>query len=457
MKQSLLGSGILLLIGAGFAAGQEPPYAPAGSSPDGATGVVGPRGAPNGRGSTAGAAPVTVYGDSFGPGQPAPAFSTPAAAGPPAGPHPTGDFWSAPCLAHAEDCWITPEYQLWWVRRGPPPGPLAASRRLDEADSQPLLGDSRLDYRALSGGRLTAGAWCDEFATVGLEARGFVLEQGAVHGGVASGPGGAPALGVPFFNTDTGREDLLQVSTPGQTVGRVDFSSTSRLWGAEGNALFNLFRDCHVSLDVLAGFRYLDLQEALTINTASSPLLFFQVPFGGTFFDPPDTILTADRFATRNHFYGGQLGARAGWRLGGLSLDVAGKVALGDTHEVVTVSGSSTLNAGPVPARTVPGGVFALPSNIGRTTGDDFTVVPELEARVGYQFGRHLGVFAGYNITYWSRVVRPGDQVNRGLSVAQISTANAFGRPSDNSQPSPVFNTTDFWAQGLLVGLEIRY
>jgi hypothetical protein len=378
------------------------------------------------------------------------------------------DLWSKPCIPHPLRTWAIPEYLLWWVERGPLPVPLAATRPLGEqfeddaqdglaATHQTVLGNTHLDYGALSGGRLTAGMWCDTYATVGIEGRGFVLERSTIQAGVASAPNGFPRLGVPFFNVDKGTPDFLEVSTPDQTVGSVNFSSSSQLWGAEGNFLVNLFRDCYCSFDVLAGFRHLNLREDLTITTATAPLPFSDVAFGGNFFNPPNTITTMDQFATRNEFYGGQLGARAGWHFGGLSLDVAGKLAIGDTHEVLDITGNSTLTTGPVSRKTLPGGIFALPSNIGRFIEDDFAVVPEVEVKVGYKLSRHLSVFAGYNFTYWSRVIRPGDQINPTLGLTQIPTANAFGRPGNTTQPTPFFNTTDFWAQGLIAGLEVRY
>jgi hypothetical protein len=50
-------------------------------------------------------------------------------------------------------------------------------------------------------------------------------------------------------------------------------------------------------------------------------------------------------------------------------------------------------------------------------------------------------LFAAYDFLYLSEVVRPGDQIDHNLV------------PS----PLPIFNRTDFWAQGVSFGLEVKF
>ncbi len=132
-------------------------------------------------------------------------------------------------------------------------------------------------------------------------------------------------------------------------------------------------------------------------------------------------------------------------------------MAIGDTHELVSTSGSSDLLAGATVVKTLPGGILALPSNIGHLSDDEFTAVSEVEARIGYQLGRHVTASMGYNFLYWSRVVRPGDQINRGLSPEQIPTLAAFGLPGQTVQTAPALTSTDFWTQGFSLGLEFQF
>jgi hypothetical protein len=380
--------------------------------------------------------------------------------------HPGGYGWAGcgpPCIP--PHCWVTAEYLLWWVQRGPLPLPLVATPResvsgalAENPESVVLFPTGGLNYGSLSGGRFAAGLWLDDHAVFGVEASGFFLARSSVRASFSSGIDGSPRLDIPIFNAGTGQEDLLEISTPGETTGRVDIASSTRLWGVEGNVYVNLYRDNCFSFDLLAGFRYLDLREVLTIDTSAAALGLAQVAFGGDFFGPPGAVTTSDQFGTRNHFYGGQLGARAEWTYGRLCCNLLGKVALGDTHQVSEVAGSSSLVVGGVPAATLPGGIFALPTNIGRFSGNDFAVVPEVSVKLGWRLTGNLGVFAGYNFLYWSRVVRPGNQIDRAVNDTLIPTSNVFGAAEgDLSRPARLFNTSGFWAHGVSFGVELRF
>jgi hypothetical protein len=311
-----------------------------------------------------------------------------------------------------------------------------------------------------SGGRLTIGTWLDDFHLFGLEARGFVLGQQTARTTLSSNAAGVPSLGIPFFNNDVQQQDFADVSTPGETVGRVDISLSSQLWGAEANLTCNLYRGQEIAFDLLGGYRYLGLREILQIRTATSPLQGQEVLFDGLGFTAPALITTLDRFVATTNFQGAQLGAHTQWLCGHLALDLTCKLALGDSATSVNVSGSSSLQAGPtLPLRTLPGGLLALPSNSSRITHDDFAVVPAVEAKVSWAIGRHLTLFASYDFLYWSHVVRASEQVNPQLSVGQIPTFAEFGLPALHQpiQPQPVQTSDGFWAQGVGFGIELRF
>jgi hypothetical protein len=322
-----------------------------------------------------------------------------------------------------------------------------------------LFGNSSADLGTFSGGRFTAGTWLDADKSFGVEAIGFFLGQQSSTRTFAVA-GGPLILGVPFFNTATGTEDFSDVADPGETFGRVEISTFLRYWGAEANLLCNLFCNCNLAVDALVGFRNLNLDEGLRISAPTEgipgdAILFFN----GSLFFPPVQTTSTDTFRTHNHFYGGQVGARAWWQGGNVFAALAAKVALGSTHQVVDVSGSSELRAGgtgPILA-TAPGGLFAQPSNSGRFSHDDFAVVPEVGANIGYQLTGWMRLFVGYRFTYWSSVVRPGDQINRNVNPTQVPTFIEFGTPSPVPPAAPVFRTTDFWAQGLSFGVAFLF
>jgi hypothetical protein len=137
-----------------------------------------------------------------------------------------------------------------------------------------------------------------------------------------------------------------------------------------------------------------------------------------------------------------------------VSLELAGKLALGTNHERVSINGTTTISAdGLTNPGTFPGGIFAQPSNIGTTARNQFAVIPEGQLRIGYQLRPHILATVGYDVLYWNQVVRPGSQIDRSVNPTQTLGGALVGPAS----PAPQFNRTDFWVQGMSFGLEFRY
>ena len=111
------------------------------------------------------------------------------------------------------------------------------------------------------------------------------------------------------------------------------------------------------------------------------------------------------------------------------------------------------------PTETFPGGYFALPTNIGHHTRTVFAVVPEVGLNVGYRITPWASVFVGYTFLYANDVVRPGNQINRNINPTQSVSwgGGKFLNPQGPAEPSFKFNSSDFWAQGINVGLDFRF
>jgi hypothetical protein len=376
---------------------------------------------------------------------------------------------AGPCL------WFNSEYLLWWVKSSSVPIPLAetgssvtatftrgtpSTFAVSLAGARTVLGDSPLDYGSFTGFRETIGGWLDGEQTTGVEVGGFFLGQRSIDSRVSSDALGNPPLAVPYLQSN-GSPGLVVVASPplsalsNPLVGGISTSSSSRLWGLETNALINLDRSDRYRLDLLAGIRYLDLSEDFGVGAYQS-----EVEQGADV----ESVLTttADSFHTRNQFYGGQIGARARYGYERLSMSIQAELALGSTHEVLDIGGITTFSSinQVTPAQPTPGGIFAQQSNIGRFTRDQFAVVPEVRLQFNYQLTRYLSGFVGYDFTYWSSVVRPADQLNPSFNLpgSQIlGTLTGLGGVSSRPEPTPLFNTTDFWAQGISFGLLVRF
>jgi hypothetical protein len=222
----------------------------------------------------------------------------------------------------------------------------------------------------------------------------------------------------------------------------------------------NFVRDGSFSLDFLTGFRYLGLREDLQIGTTSSLLPGNTLLYAGHLYSAPATVTTTDRILSRSDFYGGQLGVRLQWVCADFFLNVVAKIAVGDSHEVNGVSGSSALyTTSAAPIQILQNGMFAYPSNLGHYTNDECAVVPELEIKLGYRLTSHMSIFAGYNLLYWSRVIQPGQQLNTLINPEVIPTNIAYGNPITQyyAQPVQIHAGTDYWAQGISGGLEFQF
>jgi hypothetical protein len=300
--------------------------------------------------------------------------------------------------------------------------------------------------RLQPGGSFTLGAWLDDALAVGIEG-GFFFLTTQNDSFILSSPANA-TVARPFINATTGAEDSQLVSVPGQLNGTVVVSQWSRLDGAELNGVFNVLNRPVVRLDTLVGLRYLDLDERLSV--AEHLQVDPSVPVtGGQRFD------VLDRFRTADRFLGGQLGARGALTWGLLSLTTTAKVALGCTEEVAGVKGGTVFT--PVGGIGVlqNGGLLALPSNTGRFARDVFAVVPEVGVNLALQLAPWLRLRVGYTWLYWSDVARPGGVIDRVVSPAQVPTGGGPG--GVGSRPAFAFHGTDFVAQGVNIGVEIRY
>ena len=166
-----------------------------------------------------------------------------------------------------------------------------------------------------------------------------------------------------------------------------------------------------------------------------------------------------DQFDASNRFHGGQLGLHADVSGKWLFCELTGKVALGQTFEVVKIDGATAIHTpvlGGIAVERFPGGLYALPTNIGRYTQGVFAVVPEGTFKIGLKLGESGRFFVGYNFLYLSDAVRAGDQLDRTITPTQIPVLNGNSGLSAD-RPRPIFNRSDFWAQGLMLGLETRY
>jgi hypothetical protein len=375
----------------------------------------------------------------------------------------TGCVWQEECVCMPR-FWASAEYLLWWVKDGPSnyplltTGPSAGQGILGAPGTVTLYGGSDFDFKTVSGLKLTIGL--QEMAgPIGLEGSAFLLEHRAVGFSATTAPIAGPILARPFISQVPQGQPILapnapppgsQSSTtalvPGLPTTAFTSVASTRLWGAEANVTSPWLATSRFTMRMLLGFRYLDLYEKLEdVND------FLAVRTQGN--DRAGTPGSQEEdFHTRSQFYGGQVGAQGEASYGRFRVNILGKVALGNSHEVTAIHGTQILVPPPGggPMSILPNALFAKASNIGVQQADAFAVVPEVGINVGYEMKRNVLLYAGYTFLYCSDAVRPGDQIDPNVNTLfPIAIGPAF--------PAPKFKHTDFWAQGVNFGLAMRF
>lgn len=259
-----------------------------------------------------------------------------------------------------------------------------------------------------------------------------------------------------MVNALDGTETAFLVSFPNLAAGSAITVSTSRLWGAEANLMCNVTGIDRCSIDTLVGFRYLDLKEVHADHNVLRPLDVGTFTFQGAPVGIGSLLLDNSRFDARNQFYGGQIGGRLEWDLDPINVGLRSTVALGGTRQVVTTAVTSSLVTAEG-STTVPGGIYAVASNLGRRSSDTFSVVPEVGIDLGWQVTSWASLRVGYSFLYWSSVVRPGEQIDRVVNHRLVPTDVEFGMLGGPARPAPLFNRTEFWAQGVSFVAECRF
>jgi Putative beta barrel porin-7 (BBP7) len=363
------------------------------------------------------------------------------------------------CYNPGNRWYLSAEALLWWMKGNRVP-PLvttgsatdAVPGALGQPNTQVLFGGTNFAVGGDAGGRFSAGYWFTDDHSLGFEASYWFL--GARSNDFSASSTGNPLLFRPFTD-ETGTPNVELVAVPSPTgpglAGTVTVLSKTSFWGSDADFRSTICCGPHWFIDGLAGFRVMGLDDDLNIRESLVSIVGATTANGTTV--PAGTSFAVDdHFRTVNRFYGGQVGVDAEYRLNNWIFGLKAKIALGDTNEMVTINGATTINVPGVGSNTFNGGLLAQASNIGTYTRNQFSVVPEANLSVGYQFNEHWRAFVGYNVIYWSSVVRSGEQIDLNVNRNQIPPPVGTG-----TTPAFVFHSTDFWAQGINFGVEFKW
>jgi hypothetical protein len=372
---------------------------------------------------------------------PAPAFA-PLAGG--------GDAYSAA----SQRFWVTGEYLFTWfkgdrlpalVTTSPAGTPRSAAGVLGPS-SATLFGNNSVNGDLRSGFRLQFGTWIGPERLVGIEAGTMITASQATNFFAASG--GTPILARPFTDANTGLPQAVLVAFPGSSAGTVNVhASSGSFYEAHVDLAEKLIETNTFRLTGLVGYRFYTYGEGLNVVQTIQPT-------GGTFV-PGTQIGTVDNFNVNNSFNGVDFGLRSQFFWDKLTVGLLGKIAVGYVHRSVAIAGNQLVMVPGAAPVGETGGVLAQTSNIGRHGSNDFGILPELGANVGWQVAPGVQVQLGYSILWLSRVARAGESVDPTLNPNLFPMAGAA--PAGPSRPGFSLDRQTLWIQSLNLGVTFTF
>ena len=356
------------------------------------------------------------------------------------------------------------EYLLWWM-----PGmriPVLATTSLDpnglgflgQPGTAPLLGEGDIIGTNRHGFRVRGGLWLDDCGSCGIDGSLFVLGRRTADAAFSASQFGI--ITRPIFSPNiipgTG-----VVGETGEAVDRAQRAerrsqrSCRELPVGRGSQYPPLpVQRLRLEDDGLRGLPLPELEEQLWVQedilvVGTSPRVVIPDPVG-------TTIVVRDTFEVENRFHGGQVGVTYERRRGRWDVDARASIALGITNQELNIDGFQVRTRPGQPPVAFRGGLLAAGPNIGSFTRDRFSVVPESTLNVGYWLTPNLEAYAGYNLLYWTNVIRAGDEIDRVVDLTFVPNAPP-AIPSGQQRPAALFNQSDLWVTGVQFGVEWRW
>lgn len=369
--------------------------------------------------------------------------------------------------------WMQLDSLYWWVNgasvpviatTSPAGTPGLQAGVIGQPQTGVLWGGGDLFDGSRSGFRLRGGEWYEEDDGSGWQAEFLVL--GSSGHNFLTQSAGQPILARPFFNEAAARQDSQLIAFPGVSEGALAFNAETRmyslslsLWGEildEDNGRrpepVSTRNGRHSRLCWKSGY------ESRSLGLRIGPR--FMHHDDTVLFDESATSLTTgnqfrilDSFKTENSFLGGEIGLRGRRQKGPISLDLAVNVAVGANRQELDVSGYTAITSG-TGTTFSSSGFYAQSTNSGSWDENRFSVVPSLELALGYETPSGWRFSVGYDLIYWTNVLRAAEQIDPTLHPDQFPPATV---PSAATRPAVLLNESDYLAHGLSFAIERRW
>ncbi len=306
-----------------------------------------------------------------------------------------------------------------------------------------LFGGHDIADDTRTGARVRFGVWLDPAQGKAIEfAYTFLEKESSSFSGSADD---GTILARPFFNIDQDSEDARLIVFPNLVDGTLDVEVETKFQTAEVLYRRSVVHSHLTQISWTLGYRYANLKDTIDFQESTTAL-------SGVGID--STFDLRDSFETKNNFHGGQFGLKiVETPLPRWSVELGGKFAFGRTISKTTINGETTTTTASGATSTNAGGLLAQTSNIG--TQEDRISSTMTEATVALRHRLPCGLIGsvGYSILYWSDVGRAGNAIDTSVNPTQIPPSTLSG----SARPEYDFQSSDFWARGVNLGLEYNF
>jgi hypothetical protein len=357
--------------------------------------------------------------------------------------------------------WFRGEYVHWWTNGAhlPPLVSTVTDLANPVGSLATVYGGREVEDGDRSAYYMDLGMWLDRCHIWGIE--GDYLDSNAnpdnYDSGLSNGfyNGALYPIVRAFFDPGLGSIQLSGVGYPNQYVGRItvdnnEYFQSAGVWlrrqlkaaewtsdGRDVNWTASTARTFR--LDALAGYRFARLigntnerDDEMDIDSASTNYL--------------SEYHFIDSYKAVTTYNGLDLGLDATYTLGRWSVDTVAKAAIGFSNEYVRLYGVSGID----PSNT--GGTPLSATTVEEFSRDRFAAIPELKVTGGYQVTDHFKVTLGYDLLYWTAVVRAANQI-----AVNPATGYPYGTLVGSTLPAFSFNESGYFAQGIRLGGEFRF
>ena len=345
-----------------------------------------------------------------------------------------GSLPGCQCSAcNGTDLWGSAEFLMWWGKgRNVPPlitdGPLGGG-------TLNFFGGDKVGQEMQTGGSLTLGRWLENGTGVGITFR--ILDENPATFSTTSAVN--PVIAQPFRNVLAGfAEEAILVASPGIADGSIDAVEQLDYVSTESFIKVRAYECRGYALDFITGYNFHRIDNSIRVHARSTIINRPPIAAGSM-------VDTVDIFDTQNQFHGGVMGLTSTVHRGRFTMRSTLKISAGNMRQRLFVDGRTAVTPLAGAVAFDPGGVFALPSNMGTFSRNRWAISPEFQFNLAYAIRDNMEVGIGYNFIWWNRVLLAGDQIDRNLNLSQTG-GNPLVGPAF---PTTNLRETEFWLQGI--------